>query len=82
MAVSKKIVLHFPKRMVDRAIVSKLVKDYGLDLFRGFPEYIFGVLIYMGIACLLGMVLAIIGAAGPAYRAAQLQPVDAMRVEI
>ena len=31
MAVSKKIVLHFPKRMVDRAIVSKLVKDYGLD---------------------------------------------------
>jgi putative ABC transport system permease protein len=58
------------------------LKDYGLDLFRGFPEYILGVLMYMGMACLLGMVLAVIGAAGPAYRAAQLPPADAMRVEI
>jgi putative ABC transport system permease protein len=58
------------------------LKDYGLDLFRGFPDYILGVLGYMGIACLLGMVLAIIGAAGPAYRAAQLPPAEAMRVEI
>ena len=31
MNVSKKIVLHFPKRMVDRPIVSRLVKDYDLD---------------------------------------------------
>ena len=31
MAVSKRIVLHFPKRLVDRAIVSRLVKDYNLD---------------------------------------------------
>lgn len=58
------------------------LKDYGLDLFRNFPDYILGVLAYMGIACLLGMLLAIIGAAGPAYRAAQLPPAEAMRVEI
>jgi ferredoxin len=31
MAVSKRIVLHFPKRLVERAIVSRLVKDYNLD---------------------------------------------------
>ena len=31
MNVSKRIVLHFPPRLVDKAIVSKLVKDYGLD---------------------------------------------------
>ena len=31
MAVSKRIVLHFPKRLVDRPIVSRLVKDHNLD---------------------------------------------------
>ena len=31
MAVSKRIVLRFPGRMVDRPIVSRLVKDYNLD---------------------------------------------------
>ena len=31
MAVSKRIVLHFPKRLVERSIVSRLVKDYNLD---------------------------------------------------
>ena len=31
MAASKRIVLHFPKRLVDRPIVSRLVKDYDLD---------------------------------------------------
>jgi ferredoxin len=31
MNVSKRIVLHFPKRMLDRPIVSRLVKDYDLD---------------------------------------------------
>ncbi len=31
MAVSKRIVLHFPKRMVDRPIVYRLVKDYNLE---------------------------------------------------
>jgi ferredoxin len=31
MAVSRKIVLHFPKKLIDRPIVSRLVKDFGLD---------------------------------------------------
>lgn len=31
MVVSKRIVLHFPHRLVDRPIVSRLVKDYNLD---------------------------------------------------
>jgi len=31
MVVSKRIVLHFPKRTVDRPIVYRLVKDYDLE---------------------------------------------------
>ena len=31
MVVSKRIVLHFPKRMVDRPIVCRLIKDYDLE---------------------------------------------------
>ena len=31
MAVSRRLVLHFPHRLVDKPIVSKLVKDYGLE---------------------------------------------------
>ena len=31
MVVSKKVVLHFPKRLVDRPIVYRLVKDYNLE---------------------------------------------------
>jgi len=31
MAVSRRIVLHFPRRMVDRPIVYRLVKDYNLE---------------------------------------------------
>ena len=31
MAFSKRIVLRFPRRLVDRPIVSRLVKDYNLD---------------------------------------------------
>ena len=31
MAVSKRIVLHFPRRLVDRPIVSRLVRDFHLD---------------------------------------------------
>ena len=31
MVVSKRIVLHFPKRMVDRPIVYRLIKDYDLE---------------------------------------------------
>ena len=32
MVVTKKIVLRFPKRLVERPIVYRLVKDYGLEL--------------------------------------------------
>ena len=31
MAISKRIVLHFPRRLVERSIVSRLVRDYNLD---------------------------------------------------
>lgn len=31
MAVSKRLVMHFPPRLVDKAIVSHLVKDFNLD---------------------------------------------------
>jgi ferredoxin len=31
MVVSKRIVLHFPRRLVDRPIVSRLVRDFNLD---------------------------------------------------
>ena len=31
MVVAKKIVLHFPKRTVDRPIICRLVKDYDLE---------------------------------------------------
>jgi ferredoxin len=31
MVISKRIVLHFPKRMVDRPIVYRLIKDYDLE---------------------------------------------------
>ncbi len=31
MEVSKRIVLHFPRRLVDRPIVSRLVRDFNLD---------------------------------------------------
>jgi len=31
MVVSKRIVLHFPRRLVDRPIVYRLIKDYSLE---------------------------------------------------
>lgn len=31
MAVSKKIVLRFPKRLIDRPIIYRLIKDYNLE---------------------------------------------------
>ena len=31
MVVSKRIVLHFPRRLVDRPIVYRLIKDYNLE---------------------------------------------------
>lgn len=57
------------------------LKDYGLDLFRGFTGYIFPVLGWMALACVVGMILAILGALGPSYRAAKLPPAEAMRAD-
>ena len=31
MSVSRRIVLHFPDRLIDKPIVSRLVKDFGLE---------------------------------------------------
>ena len=57
------------------------LKDYGLDLFRGFTGYIFPVLMWMALACVVGMILAVLGALGPSYRAAKLPPAEAMRAD-
>ena len=56
------------------------LKDYGLDVFFYFP--LLGVLKVILFGCLLGMVLAVIGASFPAWRAAQLPPAEAMRTEV
>jgi len=56
------------------------LKNYGLDLFFFFP--VLPVLQIILIGCLLGMVLAVIGAAFPAWRAAKLPPAEAMRTEV
>jgi putative ABC transport system permease protein len=67
------------------------LKNYGLDLFFYFPllpkrledgTMIFGVLLIILFGSVLGMVLAILGAAFPAWRAAQLPPAEAMRTEV
>ncbi len=57
------------------------LKDYGMDLFRGFTGYILPTLLWMALACVVGMILAILGAIGPSYRAAKLPPAEAMRVD-
>ena len=56
------------------------LKNYGLDLFFFFP--VLPVLQIILVGCLLGMVLAVIGAAFPAWRAAKLPPAEAMRTEV
>jgi ABC-type antimicrobial peptide transport system permease subunit len=56
------------------------LKNYGLDLFFFFP--LLPVLRIILAGCLLGMVLAVIGAAFPAWRAAKLPPAEAMRTEV
>lgn len=55
-------------------------KDYGLDLFFYFP--LLPVLWIILLGCLLGMILAVLGAAFPAWRAAKLPPAEAMRTEV
>jgi ABC-type antimicrobial peptide transport system permease subunit len=56
------------------------LKNYGLDLFWNFP--LLQTLAIIGAACIVGMILAVIGAAGPAYQAAKMPPAEAMRVEV
>ena len=67
------------------------LKNYGLDLFFYFPllpatpedaPMRLGVIVIILFGCLLGMILAVIGAAFPAWRAAQLPPAEAMRTEV
>ncbi len=58
------------------------LKNYGLDLFRGFTGYLLPVLIWMGIACVFGMMLAVLGALWPSWRAAKLPPAEAMRADV
>ena len=67
------------------------LKDHGLDLFFYFPllpanpeeaPMRLGIIVLILFGCLLGMVLSVIGAAFPAWRAAQLPPAEAMRTEV
>ena len=67
------------------------LKNYGLDLFFYFPllpkrledgTLIFGVFAIVLFGALLGMILAILGAAFPAWRAAKLPPAEAMRSDV
>lgn len=55
------------------------LKSYGLDLIWNYP--LLRVLLVVIFASALGMVLSVIGAAVPAYRAAKMPPSEAMRVE-
>jgi ABC-type antimicrobial peptide transport system permease subunit len=56
------------------------LKSYGLDLFWNFP--LWQTLAIIAAACIVGMILSVIGAAGPAYQAAKMPPAEAMRVEV
>jgi len=56
------------------------LKNYGLDLFWNFP--VLWTLAIIGLSCIIGMILAIVGAAGPAYQAAKMPPAEAMRTEV
>ena len=71
------------------------LKNYGLDLFFYFPLLpkkfeagpgneivIYGVIVIILFGAILGMILAVIGAAFPAWRAAKLPPAEAMRTEV
>jgi len=65
------------------------LKQFGWKVFYTFPwiqggspEAPFGVIPVILGGCVVGMILAVIGAAGPAFRAAKMPPVEAMRVEV
>jgi putative ABC transport system permease protein len=61
-------------------ILAKNSYNYGMRIF-GWLDYQ-QLLIYVGCAVLGGMFLAVLGAIYPASRAAQMQPADAMRVDM
>ena len=56
------------------------LRSYGWDLVWDFP--LLNVLKICFICCLIGMCLAVLGAAFPSWRAAKLPPAEAMRVEV
>jgi ABC-type antimicrobial peptide transport system permease subunit len=62
------------------ASVLMSLKNYQLDTFYYFPGL--SIIVIVVISSLLGMVLSVIGAAGPSYKAAKLPPAEAMRVEV
>lgn len=56
------------------------VMTYGTEPLELFP--VFDVIQYAVVAILAGLILSIIGALYPAYRAAKMPPADAMRAEV
>ena len=54
--------------------------NFGLDIFMDFP--LLSVLLWILGGSVLGMLLAVVGAAFPAWRAAKLPPAEAMRTEV
>jgi ABC-type antimicrobial peptide transport system permease subunit len=57
----------------------RLLSD-GMEVIRSFP--LLPLLTWIGMAVIIGMILSVIGAIYPAFRAAKMLPADAMRVEI
>lgn len=57
----------------------RLLSD-GTVVIKSFP--LLPLLTWIGMAVIIGMILSVIGAIYPAFRAAQMLPADAMRVEI
>ena len=54
--------------------------NFGLDIFMDFP--LLSILLWILGGSVLGMLLAVVGAAFPAWRAAKLPPAEAMRAEV
>ena len=54
--------------------------NFGLDIFMDFP--LLSILLWILGGSVLGMLLAVLGAAFPAWRAAKLPPAEAMRTEV
>ena len=54
--------------------------NFGLDIFMDFP--LLSILLWILGGSVLGMLLAVVGAAFPAWRAAKLPPAEAMRTEV